>query len=156
MVLEFSRNPLIAGARVKFQADLCRICRGQNSGETGFSPGTYLLTYSMEQGLSTEANRLSANQESPDFMEPEGLLSHFQLPATSPYPEPARSSEYPASQFLNVHFNNILSSTPGSSKWPLSLWFPQQYAIYVFALTYTRYMPRPSHYSRFDHPNNIE
>ena len=28
-------------------------------------------------------------------MEPEGSLSHLQVPATSPYPEPARPSPYP-------------------------------------------------------------
>ena len=27
-------------------------------------------------------------------MEPEGLLPHSQVPATCPYPEPARSSPY--------------------------------------------------------------
>jgi len=28
-------------------------------------------------------------------MEPEGLLPHSQVPATCPYPEPARSSPHP-------------------------------------------------------------
>jgi len=28
-------------------------------------------------------------------MEPEGLLPHLQVPATCPYPDPARSSPYP-------------------------------------------------------------
>ena len=28
-------------------------------------------------------------------MEPEGSLPHLQVPATCPYPEPARSSPYP-------------------------------------------------------------
>ena len=31
----------------------------------------------------------------PTFMEPEVSLSHLQVPATCPYPEPARSSPYP-------------------------------------------------------------
>ena len=50
-----------------------------------------LLTYSMEQSPSWEANRFAASH----FLEPEGSLPHSQVPATCPYPEPARSSPYP-------------------------------------------------------------
>ena len=45
---------------------------------------------------------------------------------------------------------------PGSPKWPLSLRFPHQNPVYTSPLPHTRYMPRPSHYSQFDHPNNTE
>jgi len=38
-------------------------------------------------------------------MEPEGSLPHSQVPATCPYPEPARSSPYPTSHFLKTHPN---------------------------------------------------
>jgi len=56
---------------------------------------TYLLTYSMQQSPSWEANQFSASQEIPPyFMEPESSLPHSQVPATCPYPEPARSSPY--------------------------------------------------------------
>jgi hypothetical protein len=43
---------------------------------------------------------------------------------------------------------------PGSSKWSLSLRFTHQNAAYASPLPHTRYMPHPSHYSRFNHPNN--
>jgi len=57
---------------------------------------TYLLTYSMEQSPSWEANRFAASQEiPPHLMEPEGSLPHSQVPATCPYPESTRSSPYP-------------------------------------------------------------
>ena len=57
---------------------------------------SYLLTYSMERSPSSEANRFSASQEIPlILMEPEDSLPHSQVPATCPYPEPARSSPYP-------------------------------------------------------------
>jgi hypothetical protein len=57
---------------------------------------TYLLSYSMEQSPSWEANRFSGNQQiPPHFIEPESSLPHSQVPTTCPYPEPARSSPYP-------------------------------------------------------------
>ena len=39
------------------------------------------------------------------------------MPATCPYPEPARSSPYPTTHFLKIHLNIILPSRPGSPKW---------------------------------------
>jgi len=55
---------------------------------------------------------------------------------------------------LKIHINIILS-TPGSPKWSLSLRFPHQNPVYPSTLTHTRYMPSPSHSSRFYHTNNI-
>ena len=88
-------------------------------------------------------------------MEPEGSLPHSQLPATCPYPQPARSSPCPTSLFLKIHLNIILPSKPGSTKWFPSLWFPHQNPAYTSPVLHTRYMTRSSHSSRFYHPNNI-
>jgi len=55
---------------------------------------------------------------------------------------------------MKFHFNIIIPSTPGSSKWP-SLSFPYQNPVCSSPLPHTCYMPRPSHSSRFDHPNNV-
>ena len=52
-------------------------------------------------------------------------------------------------------FIDILPSTRGSSVWSLSFMFPHQNSICISPLPHTRYMHRPSHSSRFDHPNNI-
>jgi len=82
-------------------------------------------------------------------MEPEGSLPHSQVPTTCPYPEPARST----SHFLQIHHNIILPSMPGSPKWSLTLRFPHQIPIYASTLRHTRYISRPSHSSRFNHPN---
>jgi len=87
-------------------------------------------------------------------MEPEDSLPHSQVPATCPYPEPARSSPYPYIPLLKIHLNIILPSTPGSRKWSLSLIFPHQNPVYPSPLSHTRYMPLPSHSYRFDYPNN--
>ena len=56
-------------------------------------------------------------------MEPEGSLPHSQEPATCPCPQSTRSSPYPTSHLLKIHLN-IIPSTPGSPKWPLSVKFP--------------------------------
>ena len=71
---------------------------------------TYLLTYSMEQSPSWEANRFAANQEIPHiFMELQGSLPHSQVPATCPYSEPALSSPYP--QHLTSWISILILST---------------------------------------------
>jgi hypothetical protein len=48
-------------------------------------------------------------------------------------------------KYWMIHLNIILSSTPGSSKWPLSLRFPHQNPVYVSPLPHTYYVPRPSY-----------
>ena len=69
-------------------------------------------------------------------MEPESSLPYSQLPATCPYPEPHQFSPCLTFHFLEIHFNIILPSMPGSSKWSLSLRLPHQ----------TLYMPVLSPY----------
>jgi len=67
-------------------------------------------------------------------MEPEGSLPHLKVPATCPYPEPARSSPCYTSHFPKIHLNIILPYMPGSPKWSLSLRFPHQYPVYASPL----------------------
>ena len=64
-------------------------------------------------------------------MKPEGSLPHSQVPATCPYPEPARSSPYPTSHFLKIHLNIILASAPVSPQCSPSLRFPHQNPVYA-------------------------
>ena len=51
--------------------------------------------------------------------------------------------------------NIILPSTPGSSKWCLSLRLPHLSPVYISSRPHTCYMPRPSHSTRYCHPNTI-
>ena len=56
------------------------------------------------------------------------------------------------SHFLMIHLNIIVTSMPGS----LSLKFLHQNPSYVSLLPHTRHRPRPSNFSWFYHPKNIE
>jgi len=89
---------------------------------------TYLISQSMEQSSSWEANRFSASQEilrnlwNPKvyhiqkYPPPVPILSHLDLIHT------------PTSQLLKIHLNVILPSMPGSSMWSHSLRLPHQNA----------------------------
>jgi hypothetical protein len=111
---------------------------------------TYLLTYSMEQSPSWEANRFAASQEIPRIFWK--LKVHYRIHKCPP-PAPSQSSPYPTSYFLKIHLNIILPSTRGSPQWSLSLRFPHRNPVHASPLPYPSYMYRPSHSSRFYHPN---
>ena len=66
-------------------------------------------------------------------------LPHSQVPATHPYPEPARSSPYPLSYFLKIRLNIILPSTSGSPKWFFPSGFPTKilYTPFIFPIRAT-------------------
>jgi hypothetical protein len=108
----------------------------------------------MQQCPSWEANRFAARPEISRILWNPKVHYPSQVPATCLYPEPAQYSPYPPSHFLKNHLNIILPSTPGSSKWSLSLRFPHQNSAYATLLPHKCYMPRPSRSSLFYHPHN--
>ena len=55
----------------------------------------YLLTYSMEQSPSWEANRYAASQQIPYVYGTRRFKPQAQVPATCPHPEPQQSSPRP-------------------------------------------------------------
>jgi len=110
----------------------------------------------MQQSPSWEANRFSASQEIPRILWNPKV--HYRIHKCPP-PAPILSQLDPVYtltfQFLKIHLNITLPSTPGSPKWSLTLRFPHQSPVYVSSLHHALYMVRSSHSSRFYHSNNI-
>ena len=77
----------------------------------------YLLTYSMEQSPSWEANKFSSHsRNSPHCMEPESSLPQSQVPATCPSPELSpltfKNGEKPFLQTVDIHLQRCTLSNP--------------------------------------------
>jgi len=102
----------------------------------------YLLTYFMQQSPSWEANQFSASKEILRILWNRKV--HYRSHQCQP-PVPILSQldpiNTPTPHFLKSHLNIILPSTPGSSKWSLSLRFPHQNPVYTSSILRTCYKP---------------
>jgi len=86
-------------------------------------------TNSMGQRPSCEDNQFSSSQEIPVFYGTRRLITLFAR-ARHPSLFWARLVQsMPPSHFLKIRSNIIIQSTPVSSRWSLSLWFPYQYPV---------------------------
>ena len=88
---------------------------------------TYLLTYSMMQSPSWEANCFAASQENPRISRNPKLQyrTHKRPPPVCILGQP-NPIHIPTSHLLQIHPNIIHPSTPRSLQWSLSLRFPHQ------------------------------
>ena len=94
----------------------------------------HLLTYSKEHSPFEKLICSQPIKKFPAFYGTPRFVTAFTGAHTCPYPKPHRSSLYPTSDFLKIHLNIILPSTPGSSKWSFSLRFPHQNTVYAYPL----------------------
>ena len=89
--------------------------------------GAIVLTYSMVQSPSWEANWFAASQEIPRILW--NAKVHYRIHKRPP-PVPILGQPNPVhihtSHLLEIHPNIIHPSTPRSPQWSLSLWFPHQ------------------------------
>ena len=124
---------------------------------------TYLLTYSMEQSPSWEANKFSASQEIPRILW--NPIVHYRTHRRPP-PVPILSQLHPVpttlSHFLKIHLNIILPFTSWSPQWSFSLRFPQQNLVhtspFLHSCLHSREILRliwtqKAHYSIYKHPS---
>ena len=104
----------------------------------------------MVQSPSWEANWFAASQEIPRILwNPKVHYHTHKRPQPVPILGQPNPVHLPTSNLLEIHPNIIYPSTPRSPQWSLSLRFPHQDPIRPPLLTHTRYMPSPSHSSRF-------
>ena len=94
-----------------------------------------ILTYSIEQSPSLEANLFSASQEIPRILWNSKVHCRIhKSPPPVPFLNQIDPVHVPTSYLLTNRLNIILPSLPGSSKWSLSLGFPHQNPVHTAPL----------------------
>ena len=117
---------------------------------------TYLLTYlptPWSRVLLVKLTRFAVNQEIHRILwNPKVHSRIYKCPPPVPFLSQLDPVHKTSSHFLKIHLNIVHQSTPGSSKWSLSLRFPHQNPVYA-SPPYVLHAPLIS--SRFCYPHNI-
>ena len=110
-----------------------------------FDWGLPILTYSMVQSPSWEANWFAASQEIPRILwNPKVHYRTHKRPPPVPILGQPNPVHIPTSHLLEIHPNITHPSKPRSPQWSLSLRFPHQDPIHPPLLTHTRHIPSPT------------
>ena len=102
---------------------------------------TYLLTYLLTPYSTVLLEKLTGSQlvkKFPAFYRTRRFITAFS-----------------SAHHLSLSWARSIQFTPCIPKWSPSFRFPHQNLVCTSPLPHTSYMPRPSHSSRFDHPNNF-
>ena len=130
-------------------------CSGRDQAALREAHCAALLTHSMVQSPSWEANWFAASQEIPCILwNPKVHYRTHKRPPPVPILCQPNPVHIPTSHLLKIDPNIF---HPSTSRSPQGL-FPSGFltkTLYAPLLTHTRRMPSPSHSSRFYHPHNI-
>jgi hypothetical protein len=119
----------------------------------------YLLAHSMEHRPSWETRRFSASWEIPRILwNPKVHYRIHKCPPSVPILTQIDPVHAHTSHFLKIHLNIIFPSISGSSKWPLSLRFPQQNLIRILLNTLRNVdaTPKPQACQQHEHMDGVE
>ena len=107
-----------------------------------------VLTYSMEQSPSWEANWFSASQKISSILwKPKVNYLIHKCPLPVPILSQLNPVHTPTCHFLKIRLYIILPSKPGSPKCSLSLSFPHQNPVYASPRPYALHAPPISFFS---------
>ena len=112
------------------------------------TPLTYLIT-PCSRVLLKKLTGLQLVKKPSYFMYPKVHYCIRNFPPPVPIMNRLDPVHTPTAHFLNIHFNTNIPSTLVSLQWTLSLTLTHQKPVHVSPITHTRYVPRPSHSSRF-------
>ena len=84
---------------------------------------------SMKQRPSWQANRSTASQQIPCILWNQNVITAFTTARHLLLSWASSIQSMPPSHFLKIHFNIILPSTPGSSRWLLPSGFPTKISL---------------------------